>query len=572
MSQRQSAQHDATQHNEPERCSLLHRVYRFVTYIGYCTATVLGLIPLLGRRIVKFLKDFSHGCLRILHLFRRILSTPIRLQLNISSIIHRELRAAKGSGFRGRCRALVRSLHIWLWDDNGVLVTMFRYAVPMVCIAFFCSVVAYGESIQYSIAVEFNGKKLGYIAEESHYYEAYSLASERLSYANSSVSLPTMHTLTLVQYDGSEPYLTVASLADAMLRTASISLSDAYGVYRGDAFVGAVEDTTAIRDALSDRLASYSDTLTIAYDSVYYTEDVTYVYGSYLTESLCDAEHIINTLTAQTTRLRTVAAKKDTSAYAIAAQYSMSVDDLYALNPGLGEQVSAGASVTVSVTEYALPIAYTVTRSAISVIPYDTLEIETSALPVGERRILSAGQYGETSNIVEVTYVNGVETSRSILESTMLSEPVAEQVGVGTYAAEPASSSTKLYGTGEYSWPVNGGYISDPYISNRNHRGLDIAAPGGTEIYAGASGVVRVAGWNSHGYGYYIIIDHGDGYETLYAHCSQLLTNVNETVTKGQLIGLVGSTGNSTGNHLHFEVRYNGVNQDPADYLRVNAD
>lgn len=572
VSQRQSAQRDTTQHNDPERCSLLQRLCRIPSYIGHCTAMVLGLIPLFGSRIVKFSKAFLHGCFRILHLFWRILRTPIHLQLNIATIIERQLRAAKGTGFFGWCKAIIRSLHIWLWNDNGLLVTLFRYAAPMVCIAFFCSVVIYGESIEYGIAVEFNGKTIGYIADESDYYKAYALASERLSYANAPVALPTQHTLTVVQYDGTEPYQTAASLADAMLRTASISLTDAYGVYRGDVFLGAVEDTTIIRESLSEQLTAYSSALSVESDAVYYAEEVSYVHGTYLTESLSDAQNIADSLTAQTTRLRTVTIDKDTSVYAVAARYTMAVDDLYALNPSLTEHIAAGTSVTVSLTEYALPIAYTTTRSIVSVIPYDTLEIETSALPIGERKILSAGQLGETSNIVEVTYINGVETSHNVLQSTLISEPVAEQVSVGTYAAKPASTATKLYGTGEYSWPLNGGYISDPYISNRNHRGLDIAAPVDTEIYAAATGVVRIAGWNSQGYGYYIIIEHGDGYETLYAHCNQLLTNVGETVTKGQLIGLVGSTGNSTGNHLHFEVRYNGVNQNPADYLRVNAD
>ena len=86
-----------------------------------------------------------------------------------------------------------------------------------------------------------------------------------------------------------------------------------------------------------------------------------------------------------------------------------------------------------------------------------------------------------------------------------------------------------------------------------NHNGIDIAAPTGTEIYAAESGTVTKALYTSVGYGIYAVIDHGD-YTTLYSHCSELLVKMGQTVEKGDVIALVGSTGNSTGPHLHFGV------------------
>ncbi|MFI3326793.1 MAG: M23 family metallopeptidase [Clostridia bacterium] len=98
------------------------------------------------------------------------------------------------------------------------------------------------------------------------------------------------------------------------------------------------------------------------------------------------------------------------------------------------------------------------------------------------------------------------------------------------------------------------------------HGGIDIGKPYGTPIYAVLSGTVTVATYNSS-YGYYIMIDHGDGIVTLYAHCSALLVEVGDTVLTGQQIAEVGSTGSSTGNHLHFEVRIDGEKVDPRNYL-----
>lgn len=98
------------------------------------------------------------------------------------------------------------------------------------------------------------------------------------------------------------------------------------------------------------------------------------------------------------------------------------------------------------------------------------------------------------------------------------------------------------------------------------HSGIDYAAPAGTPIYAAEDGVVLTSGW-INGYGYTITVNHGSGYVTLYAHCSALIAKAGQKVVKGQTIARVGTTGNSTGNHLHFEVKVNGVAQNPANFL-----
>ena len=110
--------------------------------------------------------------------------------------------------------------------------------------------------------------------------------------------------------------------------------------------------------------------------------------------------------------------------------------------------------------------------------------------------------------------------------------------------------------------------VSSPYgwRSSGWHNGVDFAAPQGTELYAWKDGIVTFAAWSGN-YGYLIIIDHGDGTVSKYAHCSKIISQVGDTVVKNQTIGLVGSTGRSTGPHLHFEIKINGKNVDPLLYL-----
>ncbi|MBR4071253.1 MAG: peptidoglycan DD-metalloendopeptidase family protein, partial [Clostridia bacterium] len=134
-------------------------------------------------------------------------------------------------------------------------------------------------------------------------------------------------------------------------------------------------------------------------------------------------------------------------------------------------------------------------------------------------------------------------------------------------------NSSQVTATGEYMWPlpVGKGVITCTYggkdPGGRPHYALDVAIPYGTPIYASNDGTVLTASWHSS-YGYYIVIDHGNGMSTLYAHCSSLAVTAGTQVKKGAPIGGVGSTGYSTGNHLHFEVRKGGVRVNPLNYVK----
>lgn len=120
----------------------------------------------------------------------------------------------------------------------------------------------------------------------------------------------------------------------------------------------------------------------------------------------------------------------------------------------------------------------------------------------------------------------------------------------------------------DFKKPLEGGVISSRYgwRSMGYHYGLDIAAPTGTSLYASESGVVTYSAWSGN-YGYLVKIQHAGGYETYYAHCSKLFASVGDEVAKGDKIANVGSTGRSTGPHVHFEIRYNGKTLDPEVFI-----
>ena len=130
-----------------------------------------------------------------------------------------------------------------------------------------------------------------------------------------------------------------------------------------------------------------------------------------------------------------------------------------------------------------------------------------------------------------------------------------------TYTAAPDES---VAGSGSLAWPLEG-MITQRF--SRYHQGIDIHTPAGRPVVAADDGTVVLVSWLTYSYGHHVIIDHGNGVETLYAHMNDILVEVGQTVTKGQQIGTVGATGRATGPHLHFEVREGGVRRNPFSYL-----
>lgn len=160
--------------------------------------------------------------------------------------------------------------------------------------------------------------------------------------------------------------------------------------------------------------------------------------------------------------------------------------------------------------------------------------------------------------------------------SAMLKERQAARAAAAAAAAQSAgqgSSYTWVQGTGQLGWPVSG-EITSPYGYRVHpiwgttiyHSGIDIGVDEGTPVHAADSGVIVWSGWMG-GYGYAVVIDHGNGLSTLYGHNSELAVDEGQSVSKGQVVAYAGSTGNSTGPHVHFEVRENGDSVDPMGYL-----
>lgn len=197
-------------------------------------------------------------------------------------------------------------------------------------------------------------------------------------------------------------------------------------------------------------------------------------------------------------------------------------------------------------------------------IPFESTTVETNKKTVGYEEITTVGEDGILQTIEEVENVDGFETYRINLSDAVIKEPVNEVKTVGTAKTEERAFAASL---GFICPMASGTYrVSSYWGDGRNHQAMDFSADVGVSIHAASSGTVTYSGFD-HDYGYNLIIDHGNGIKTRYAHANELLVNNGDTVSQGDVIAYVGNTGRSTGSHLHFEVILKGVRVDPLPYI-----
>lgn len=321
-----------------------------------------------------------------------------------------------------------------------------------------------------------------------------------------------------------------------------------------DALLDSIKQTYQTENTVS---ASFADAVTITHE---YTP----------TDLQQDLDAMYATLTANTNGQTTYEVQKGDTFMALAFANGMSMEEMEALNPGVDvNRLQIGQILNI---KEEIPFLSVQTVDAVSyteAIPCPVEQVNDDSMYQGDKKVLTQGVEGEALVSADVTYLNGRETGRTVTDTQVLSEATTTVVAVGT--KERPSWMPKGY----FIWPVYGrvtsgfGYRSI-FGSYSYHGGIDIATSYGTGISAADGGTVTFAGratGSNWSYGNLVIIDHGNGKQTYYGHCSSVLVSKGDHVYQGQTIARVGSTGRSTGNHCHFEVKINGTSVNPYGYL-----
>lgn len=204
-------------------------------------------------------------------------------------------------------------------------------------------------------------------------------------------------------------------------------------------------------------------------------------------------------------------------------------------------------------------------------IAFSKKTVKTNEKLIGYSEVTTKGENGITRKTESVELINGEEISRAELSNAVIKEPVTEVTTVGTAKTTASAAQRSAERSAGFICPLKRGSftVSAYFGDGRGHKGMDLAADKGTPIYAAASGTVIYAGYDSD-YGNSVVIEHSNGLKTRYAHASTLCISKGQAVSQGDVIAYVGSTGYSTGNHLHFEVMVNGNRVNPASYIGLD--
>jgi murein DD-endopeptidase MepM/ murein hydrolase activator NlpD len=350
----------------------------------------------------------------------------------------------------------------------------------------------------------------------------------------------------------------------------------AYGVYIDGEFVGAIDEPDKITSYLSERQKPYTYDPTVT--KIEFDRKIDYQYENYFYPSdIINEQQIIDKLSGTQMAAVHYTVELGDSPWAVAEKNNLSIDELKARPatfegrriPDITKEFPVGMRIELTAQVPYLSVMVTKNSIYTTEMSYEIEQTFDSNMFKGDRKIVSEGSLGMEEVHATIVYRNGNEqVQRTIVSRKTVIAPVTQYEIVGT--KEP-KTVVKSYGggSGDYFWPVEGGYISAYQGDNRGHKGIDIAAPYGTNIYAAESGTIQRIGNKGDGYGICIFIKHDDGTVTVYGHMSRSADfAVGDRVVKGQLIGFVGSTGNSTGNHLHFEVRTSNGYSNPLNYVK----
>ena len=484
-----------------------------------------------------------------------------------SLLVHAH-RVRKEKGFGAAVKASVHYLASGVRRNVRTLPRMAMYILPVLALAGMVTVVQNTIRQPYALEVQVNGQTVGYVANEDVFNSAKEAVQERINYAgtdeNTKWTVEPTYTISVAH-----SVLDENEMANAILKSSSDQITEGTALYLDGELTAVCADGTALQSYLSSLLEPYED----AEDpnvTVGFNKDVTLENGIYFKESFQDEADVESMLSGVQQAEKTYVVQNGDTIWSIARANGLTVKELCDMNADFTEngengltqnsKILPGDELTVVKEEETLEVRITKIETWQEEIPYTTETTKSNEYNVGTKKTVQEGEKGIRSITAQRVYdTNGNQLSQQILSTEVLKEPVTEKIVVGT--KKVTTSTSYITGSGQFIWPVPG-YRNCSRWYGGSHKGVDICAAAGTPIYASAGGTVTKAGYNKAGagtgYGYSIIINHGNGYTTVYAHCLSLAVHAGQTVKQGQLIGHVGSTGRSSGNHCHFEIRRNG--------------
>lgn len=455
-----------------------------------------------------------------------------------------------------------------------LLASLGAYVMPLVAAGALVFIVSSMVNMKYALAVEIEGQVLGYVTDQTVVSGAKGLLFDRIRLAEGQEITdwqlnPTYRVARATEFSNAE------QLANKILLTRTENSEDlvqATGIYIDDQLVSVTENGQQMEQYLDSILQEYRNNapegaqVSFVHNVQVHPENEDIFFAS----SVQNFDTVAQKLQQNVKEPIMIVANGSDSLSDIAVQNDLPQGVLSQRNPDLQDKDDsfvppAGKSIVIQKAQPLLQVQVVERVSRIESIPYNTVEILNEEKPLGSRKVIQEGQDGAQEIWEDLVYIDGELTERRLISdmTVVLQAPVEKQIEKGTknYTDKNVGSNE-----GGYIFPVPDSTWSSRGMSSY-HRGVDINGPVGTPIFAARGGTVIVAGWH-YSYGNYIMIDHKNGMVTLYAHNSSLAVTQGEEVEQGQYIAAMGSTGNSSGPHLHLEFQLNGALQNPYNYIQ----
>lgn len=452
-------------------------------------------------------------------------------------------------------------------EYKRALSRFFNLTAPLTALAAMIIVFASMLSLDYGLQVNIGNRIIGYVQNESEFNNAKRIIDGRIVSVGSSAYWMSDATYYLSVVDKTD-LTSTETLADRLLLASGEDITEAKGLYVGGVFIGATTSGEMLVGLINSVLKEQEDRAALIKDAVVrFVREIEFVDGIYLTSTVRDFTYFEDLVSAERNPVLTYTVQAGDRAEDIAAKNSMTLASLSSLNPDVRiGSLNEGETLILSAGENLFAVRTVVRITRNEPIDYEFISISDNRYNVGYFNLQQKGVPGLMEIVEEKEYKNGRVISTTVINKTVVRAPQNHIVVIGVKIPTGTASNK---GTGKLIWPV-GGYwwsVSRGYIPG-SHYGIDIAAAMGRQVFAADNGVVRIKGTYSD-YGNFILISHNNGMMTAYAHLSEFMSNISvgTVVAKGQVIGLVGSTGRSTGPHLHFEVRLDNIRQDPMPWL-----
>lgn len=503
--------------------------YMFVRFFNLSDTVLLGTIF-----IGKWLKNGVIGLFRpLLRTIGYEIMSPWRQVSsawgNIGAMIREQRAAGKSVGnvIHQVFAYLTRGFRLY----KGAVHRASTYLLPLGAGVAFALVVYTTLTAQYALKITANNEFIGYVDNITVYDEAISYVKDRIRNSEGADSWSLEPEFELVSINKAGLY-SKTEVADSIVKRAGSEIQNGVGVLVDDKLIGVVSDAEG-KKLQTDLTAIRSAALDPARPNmrVEFIQKVEVVPGVYLTGSVQKELELMSVLRGEQPMLSQKGDSVSTN-YLRVQQIERNVFD--------------------------------------AEIPFEEQEVQSDTLKWGEEKITQVGVAGLKSVTQDVVYIDGAVANIVTVEENVLRDAVAQITSYGILNKYGAVAGA--VGDGNLIWPVPG-YKGISRGMQYGHRGVDITGAAGTPIYACDSGIVEFGG-NALGtanwsYGNYVKIDHGNGITTLYGHMRETAVKTGDYVTKGDLIGYMGSTGNSSGNHCHLEVMKNGMLSNPYNYVTV---